>query len=155
MDISALWQQWTRWIGALNHSGSVHSFINKEIVVQGDIQLQEGGIHIDGQVFGNIIDYSEKARVVVGRTGFVRGSITAGHLVLLGRVEGNVLCKHFEIFGDALIEGDIQYQTISIHSGRVTGRLLPYPVPESTNQMQVSMEPSLIDDASSLSTKPH
>lgn len=117
-----------RLFGGRHTGSSVNSFINREIVVQGDIQLQESGIHIDGQIIGNIIDYSEKARVVVGRTGVVRGSITAGYLVLLGRIEGNVLCKHFEIFGDAMIEGDIQYQTIAMHSGRIAGRLLPYPL---------------------------
>lgn len=118
--------------GAKSVGGAMHSFLEKDIVVQGDITVNEGGIHIEAQVMGNIINNSGKARVVIGRSGLVQGSVTAGSVALLGRIEGNVLCKHFEIFQNASIEGDIQYQALTMHEGRIAGRLIPINNPPTS-----------------------
>ena len=74
----------------------------------------DGGIHIDGKVEGKIhcSDYT-----IIGRKGYVKGSITTTRLYINGLVEADIYASHVEICKTALVKGSIDCHTMVIQPG--------------------------------------
>ncbi|TGG91385.1 polymer-forming cytoskeletal protein [Natronospirillum operosum] len=102
------------------------TLISAKAEVVGDIKLT-GGLHIDGQVTGNILAEPGSGAVVrVSDKGVVKGEIRAPHVIINGKVSGDVTSfEHVELAKKAEVNGDLYYATMEMVMGaRVNGRLL-------------------------------
>lgn len=104
---------------------SSNTVIDRAIVVRGQVNIAKGGLHINGIIEGNVISGSEgSTRVIIGKNGLIQGNIFADTVVVLGKVVGNIRCINIEVLSDSSIDGDIQYQHITVDGGKVMGKLL-------------------------------
>ncbi|UCC15524.1 MAG: polymer-forming cytoskeletal protein [Gammaproteobacteria bacterium] len=90
----------------------------------GDIEF-EGGLHLDGQVHGNIRGV-EGATLTVGSGGLVDGGVEVDKVVLNGTVQGDVVAStRVELGASARVIGNVVYQVIEMASGaEVNGSLI-------------------------------
>ncbi|HBL87075.1 MAG TPA: cell shape determination protein CcmA, partial [Alcanivorax sp.] len=85
-----------------------------------------GGLHIQGEVDGNITVGKDGGQLVIGESGVVRGEIRVPRITINGRVEGDVnATEHLELASKAQVEGNVFYVMIEMLMGaRVNGKLV-------------------------------
>lgn len=88
------------------------SVLARDLVFEGNIS-GDGELTIDGQVKGDI----RVARLVVGDTGAVEGSVQAEHVDVKGRVVGAVHGKNVKLMSTAYVDGDINHEQLAIEVG--------------------------------------
>ena len=72
----------------------------------------DGDIRIDGEIEGDI---STKGRVVLGKSGKVKGTITCPNAELLGQFEGSIQVEDTLAIRDtAVLTGDVSTQKLTI-----------------------------------------
>ena len=107
-----------------SHSVQSHptTFVGKLLVVKGELSGNEALV-VDGEVEGSITLHGQ--RLTVRPQGRIRGNIEARHVILQGRVEGDIQASdRVELFRSASLTGDISTPRISIEEGAFfTGRL--------------------------------
>lgn len=94
--------------------------------VHGDVHFS-GRLYVSGAVKGNITaDEGVAGTLFVDEGGSVEGDIHAAHMVIAGRVEGNVLARErLEIAATGRIVGDASYKQLGVEMGGVVnGRIL-------------------------------
>jgi cytoskeletal protein CcmA (bactofilin family) len=97
---------------AIEHHDSV---IGKSIVIKGEI-IASVPLHVNGYVEGSISALEQ--RVTIGSEGKVRADISAGEVVIMGDVCGNLNgCYRAEIRSDGSLTGDLAAERICIHDG--------------------------------------
>lgn len=98
-----------------------HSYVARNTCVTGDINFV-GGLHVEGQVNGNIL--SEDGCLHVH--GEVTGEVHVPHIIINGLVNGNVYAsEHVELAAKARINGSVYYKTMEMVMGaQVNGSLL-------------------------------
>ena len=85
-----------------------------------------GNYLIVGQVMGDIVDIENKDAVLwIDKSAFVKGNVQCNNLVLVGKLEGNVVASGaVEVCSGATIIGDIQSARLHVDSNaRINGRL--------------------------------
>lgn len=102
-----------------------HTLIASSARIIGDIEFS-GGLHIQGEVDGNISVSGDGGQLVIGESGVVRGEIRVPHITINGRVEGDVnATEHLELASKAQVEGNVFYVVIEMLIGaRVNGKLV-------------------------------
>lgn len=102
-----------------------HTLIAPSARVTGDIEFN-GGLHVQGEVEGNITVGGEGGQLVIGETGVVRGEIRVPRITINGRVEGDVnATEHLELASKAQVDGNVFYVTVEMLIGaRVNGKLV-------------------------------
>ena len=107
-----------------SHSVQSHptTFVGKLLVVKGELSGNEALV-VDGEVEGSITLHGQ--RLTVRPNGRIRGNIEARHVILQGRVDGDIRASdRVELFRSASLTGDISTARISIEEGAFfTGRL--------------------------------
>jgi cytoskeletal protein CcmA (bactofilin family) len=106
---------------------SFESIVGQSLVIDGNLKISQG-VRIDGVLNGNIYQEDGKsATVAIAESGLVNGSIYAQHVIISGRVKGDIYSlDRVELLRDAQIEGDISYGSIGIEAGaRIFGKLKP------------------------------
>ena len=99
------------------------------LVVSGNL-VSEGNIHVDGTVEGDI----SCASLVQGETSRIVGGIEAKKARLAGRVTGSIKARELVVLRTAHIEGDVQYDALTIEQGaQVEGR---FAIASSASQGQ-------------------
>jgi cytoskeletal protein CcmA (bactofilin family) len=89
--------------------------IGRSIVIKGEISGAET-LYVDGRVDGSI-NLLEN-RVTIGRNGTVKGGIAAREVVVMGKVEGNlVVSDRVDIRSEGSVTGDVVAQRLSIEDG--------------------------------------
>ena len=107
--------------------------------VRGDIHFS-GRLYVSGAVTGNIAaDEGAAGTLFVDEGGSVEGDIRAAHVVIAGRVEGNVLAReHLEVAVTGRIEGDASYKQLGVElGGVVNGRILCVEDDEGAGNVRV------------------
>ena len=94
-------------------SGEYVSVISEECQFQGTLDLQ-GSLRIDGRLEGNV---DNAKYVTVGKTGSIKGDITARGVVVIGEMAGNVVADSVEILANAKISGNIRSKSILVEGG--------------------------------------
>lgn len=99
---------------------AIDSLIGAKTSVTGNIEF-DGGLRIDGKVTGNVHASGGKAStLIISELAAVRGSVSAGHVVINGTVEGPVHAADLlELQPKARVRGDISYRAVEIHVGAV------------------------------------
>lgn len=88
--------------------------INEGTVFIGDIN-SSGFFRIDGVVEGNIYSPS---RIVIGKEGVIKGSLTCDNADIEGRVEGRLeVTESLVLRASAVIKGDINTSQLAVEPG--------------------------------------
>lgn len=91
--------------------------IGRSLVIKGEVSGAES-LFVDGRIEGtiNIPDN----RVTVGRNGAVTADINAREVVIMGRVQGNIICSdRLDIRSEGSVTGDVVVQRISVEDGAI------------------------------------
>ncbi len=102
------------------------TLIASDTSVRGDVHFS-GRLYVSGAVAGKITtDEGVSATLFVDEGGSVEGDIQAAHVVVAGRVEGNVLARErLEISVTGRVTGDVSYKQLGVElGGSVNGRIL-------------------------------
>jgi cytoskeletal protein CcmA (bactofilin family) len=105
----------------------VDTLIGRSARIQGDVEFS-GGLHIDGQVTGNVrVLPGGEASVSVSEHGLIEGSLEAPQVVLNGTVNGDIIATERVVLGaKARVRGNVSYGVIEMALGaEITGRLIP------------------------------
>ena len=104
----------------------VDTIIGQQTQISGDLHFT-GGLHIDGQVKGNVIASEDAASVLtVSEHGRIEGDVRVPTVFLNGSVTGDVRCEErIELAAKARVNGDVYYNLIEMVMGaEVNGSLL-------------------------------
>ena len=91
--------------------------IGRSLVIKGEISGAESLV-VDGRIEGtiNITDN----RVTNGRNGAVTADINAREVVIMGKVQGNIICgDRLDIRSEGSVTGDVVVQRISVEDGAI------------------------------------
>jgi len=105
---------------------SYDTLISSQTKITGDVHFS-GGLHIDGTVHGAVVaEPDSKAVVRVSDHGVVEGEVRAPHVIINGRVDGDVYSSdHVELAANAIVNGTVHYQLIEMVMGaQVNGSLV-------------------------------
>ena len=109
------------------NAARIDTLIGRSARIQGDVEFS-GGLHIDGQVSGNVrVVPGGTASVSVSEHGVIEGSVEAPHVVLNGTVNGDIVASERVVLGaKARVRGNVSYGVIEMALGaEITGRLIP------------------------------
>jgi cytoskeletal protein CcmA (bactofilin family) len=109
------------------NTARIDTLIGRSARIQGDVEFS-GGLHIDGQVTGNVrVLPGGTASVQVSEHGVIEGSLEAPHVVLNGTVNGDIVATERVVLGaKARVRGNVSYGVIEMALGaEITGRLIP------------------------------
>ena len=108
---------------AANGSGEESlTSIGPELTLTGEL-VSEEGIHLRGQVEGNI---STSGSLFIEVTGRVKGDIVADNVIVEGTIEGTVIAaQKFDLRPSGRIQGDIRASVVAIaENSFLRGRIL-------------------------------
>ena len=90
----------------------VASLISGDLTIEGNIS-GDGELQIDGVIRGDV----RVAKLTIGDTGHVEGSVTAEAIEVRGRVIGALTSKQVRLHGTAHVDGDITHEQLSMEMG--------------------------------------
>ena|SRR3990167_2607803 len=112
---------------ALKGRPKVASLISDGITIEGGV-VGDGELQIDGIVKGDV----RVARLTVGDTGHIEGSVYAEATEIRGRVIGSVTAKQVRLYGTAYVDGDITHEQLAMETGAFfQGRSLKFQRPQA------------------------
>lgn len=82
------------------------------LLVQGHL-LSDGQVHVDGTVEGDV----RAEQLSIGSSGSIVGRVFAKTLQIAGRVEGQINAGDVSVSATAVVEGLLQYQSLSVERG--------------------------------------
>lgn len=89
--------------------------IGRSLVIKGEISGSES-LYIDGRIEGTI--NIPEHRITIGRNGAVTADINAREVVIMGKVNGNVICgDRLDIRSEGAVTGDVITPRISVEDG--------------------------------------
>ncbi len=93
---------------------SQRNIIGVSTAIVGDI-ISDGDFRIDGKVEGNI---KTTGRLVVGKEGFITGTITCENADIEGKVSGKLTCTGtLNLKSTAIIEGEVYLEKLAVEPG--------------------------------------
>jgi len=103
----------------------VASVIGKDLVLEGGI-TGDGELHVDGVIRGDV----RVARLTIGETGQIEGTVSAELVEARGKVVGSITAKQIRLFSTAHIDGDITHEQLAMETGAsFQGRSLKFQRP--------------------------
>jgi len=114
----ALWSNWPA--GSLNATASLspnspRALLGATLTIEGAITSEED-LQIDGKVRGPIS--LQGRRLTVGRTAELNSDVTAGEIIVYGKLTGNLCARdRVEIKRDGSVSGDVTTTRVSIEDG--------------------------------------
>ena len=89
----------------MGRSGELNTIVGKGTVIEGNLKVSNS-LRIDGKVIGDI---QSTDTIIVGKEGEVKGQVKGKHVLLAGKVEGNINASdRVYLESKALIVGDIR-----------------------------------------------
>lgn len=89
--------------------------IGRSLVIRGEVSGGES-LYIDGRIEGTI--NIPEHRVTIGRNGVVAADVNAREVVIMGKVNGNIICSdRLDIRSEGSVTGDVVTQRISVEDG--------------------------------------
>ncbi len=112
--------------GKKHTSAAIDTIIGQNSVLEGNIHFS-GGLHVDGTIKGNVVaDTGTNSVLTLSEQGAVEGEVRVPHVVLNGRVEGDVhASERIELAAHAKVSGNVYYHLIEMAMGaEVNGNLV-------------------------------
>lgn len=101
--------------------------VGKDTVIRGDV-IFGGGLHLDGQVEGNVMAREEdtRATLTVSDEGRIKGDVHVANVILNGTVHGDVhATERVELAEQARVTGRVHYRMLEMAMGaEVNGELI-------------------------------
>lgn len=96
-----------------HEAGSLETLIGQDSIIRGEI-ISKGVVRLDGTLEGSIqADY-----LILGRSGSVKGDMSAREIVIDGTVEGDLQAEELvEINPDGAVQGNIRTAKLIITEG--------------------------------------
>ena len=92
---------------------SLETLIGQDSLIRGEI-ISKGVVRLDGSVEGSI----QADHLILGRSGTVKGEMSARDIVVDGTVEGNIQAEELvEVKPDGVVQGDIRTTKLVISEG--------------------------------------
>lgn len=129
--------------GATYSQSRTDTILGPGVRIDGNVTFA-GVLRTQGEILGDIsCDADPNGTIVVAKSGNVKGTIRAAHVVVSGRVDGNVdSSSSVEIQPGACIVGDVHYRHIAIHEGGVIeGALSPRDATEGVQSEETQPIP--------------
>ncbi len=106
---------------------SIDTLIGADTRVEGNVHFS-GGLRVDGVVLGAVSEPSDSpSTLILSEHGRIEGAITASKIVINGTVLGPVKASQFiELQTKARITGDVNYNSLEMHTGAVIEGKLVY-----------------------------
>lgn len=102
--------------GATTFTTTSATLISAGTVLQGDLQ-SETDLRIDGTIHGNV---TSGAKVIVGPSGFVEGSIQGTQADVGGKVSGNIsVTEAAQLRTKSNVKGNISAASLQIEAGAI------------------------------------
>lgn len=104
----------------------ISSILGEHSLIKGELHFA-GGLHLDGQVLGNVIaEPDSNATLVVSKTGVVEGNVRVVNLILDGTIAGDVEADgKVQLMEGAKVTGTVQYRLLEMAAGAaVNGKLM-------------------------------
>ena len=110
---------------ATRKSPRVASLIAGDITIEGNLR-GDGELQVDGVIRGDV----SVARLTIGESGQIEGSIHAESVDVRGRVAGSITAKQVRLLATAHIDGDITHEQLTMEAGAFfQGRSLKFQRP--------------------------
>ena len=123
----------------------VASLISSDITIEGAV-TGDGELQIDGVVRGDV----RVARLTIGETGHIEGSIYAEAVEVRGRIVGAVTAKQVRLYGTSYIDGDITHEQLAMETGAFfQGRSLKFQRPATPQAQPAQPAPPALLEAKS------
>jgi cytoskeletal protein CcmA (bactofilin family) len=106
---------------------AIRTLIGEGTVLRGELRF-DGGLRIDGEVFGDVVaDAGSRSLLVISEKARVHGKVNAGHVIINGEVRGPVTSSEMlELQPRATVTGDLRYEVLELHPGAmIDGELKP------------------------------
>ena len=115
--------------------------IGRSLVIKGEISGGES-LYIDGRIEGTI--NIPEHRVTIGRNGVVSADVNAREAVIMGKVNGNIICSdRLDIRAEGAVNGDVVTQRISVEDGaHLRGSVQVQADPKAAKQTQQQSKPA-------------
>lgn len=97
----------------VSNLNKIDTLVNSNVTFEGKVS-SSGTVRFDCEIVGDVSGEG----VVIGETGKVIGNINCDDIVILGKVEGNIICKnkiHIKSTGSQI--GDISFSYVIIDEG--------------------------------------
>lgn len=106
---------------------SIDTLIGVDTRVEGNIFFS-GGLRVDGTVIGSVTEPADTpSTLILSEHGRIEGAITASKVVINGAVLGPVKSgQYIELQTKARITGDVNYNSLEMHTGAVIEGKLVY-----------------------------
>ena len=93
--------------------GHFDTLISSRTTIEGDVRFS-GGLHVDGKIKGRVLaEEGSDAVVRLSEVGEITGDVTAPHIIINGKVNGDVRAtSHLELAENAAINGNVYYRLI-------------------------------------------
>ena len=103
----------------------INTLIGEGTEVEGVVKFS-GGLHVVGKINGGAVSVEDDSVLIISEHAEVRGNIKVKHLIVNGRVDGEVYVDgKVELFDKARINGDIYYKVLELPVGaQVSGKLI-------------------------------
>ena len=104
----------------------ISSILGEHNLIKGELHFS-GGLHLDGQVQGDVIaEAGSNATLVVSKTGVVEGNVKVVNLILDGTIAGDVEAEgKVQLMEGAKVAGTVRYRLLEMAAGaQVNGRLV-------------------------------
>lgn len=126
---------------------TIDTLIGAKTEIRGDISFS-GGLRIDGVVHGNVIGASDgSSTLVLSEHAEVAGDVSVPHMILNGKIRGNVRCAgRIEMQAAAEIEGDVHYKVIEMALGASINGALVREAEESTPNNVAKLKPAKVEE---------
>jgi len=93
-------------------SPKVASLIAGDITIEGNLR-GDGELQVDGVIRGDV----SVARLTIGESGQIEGSIHAESVDVRGRVTGAITAKQVRLLATAHLDGDITHEQLTMEAG--------------------------------------
>ncbi len=107
-------------------AGAADTLISKEAKINGNVNFT-GVLYVDGYIKGDVASEEfETSLLTIGKNGHIEGEINVPHIIIFGRVKGDVhALEHVELMSESRIEGNVYYKLIEMAMGaEVNGQML-------------------------------
>lgn len=133
--------------GNKRKSAQMDTLVGSNTRITGDVHF-EGGLHIDGEIEGNVHASEPHSTVSVSERGRIVGEMHVSEVMLNGLVEGDVYATGgLELGAKARVEGNVYYNMIRMEAGAtVNGKLVHKPTDNEPLRLRHD-RPESSDDA--------
>lgn len=114
--------------GGKRRNARIDTLVGRNTQVTGDLRFT-GGLHIDGQLHGNVACDDSESLLSLSEHGRIEGEVKVPHVVIDGAVTGDVhATERIDLGPHARINGNVYYNLIEMAVGAaVNGKLVHRP----------------------------